>query len=73
MYLRAMRQQPGEPKNDPLVDWTFDVREISAGVYQGDGWDSAGRSVSRQGTDPDEVLAACQSAATHVAEQHPTK
>ena len=43
-------------KFDELPDWTFEVRETSANVYTVTGTDSAGRSVERQGLDPDALL-----------------
>lgn len=39
-----------------LPDWNFEIRETSANVYKVVGIDSAGRSVERQGTDPETLL-----------------
>jgi hypothetical protein len=41
---------------DASQDWTYEVREVSAGVYRGIARDRHGREVSREGTDPDGVL-----------------
>jgi hypothetical protein len=43
-------------KFEELSDWNFEVRETSANVYKVTGSDSAGRSVARQGLDPDALL-----------------
>jgi hypothetical protein len=52
----------------PLPGWTFEVEEISAGVYRVRGVDRAGRSVEQTGTDPDAVLEECRRwAARYVA------
>jgi hypothetical protein len=39
-----------------LPDWTFDIDEVSAGVYRGTGRDTAGRSVSATGPDPEQLI-----------------
>jgi hypothetical protein len=41
---------------EELPDWTFEVQETSANVYKVTGFDSAGRSVTRQGLDPETLL-----------------
>lgn len=43
-------------KFEELPDWTFEVQETSANVYKVTGTDSAGRSVERQGLDPEVLL-----------------
>ncbi len=43
-------------KFEELPDWNFEVRETSANVYKVTGIDSAGRSVERQGIDPEILL-----------------
>ena len=43
-------------KFDALPKWDFEVCETSANVYKVTGSDSAGRSVERQGLDPDSLL-----------------
>jgi len=49
-----------------LPGWTFDVDEVSAGVYRAVGVDESGRSVQATGTDPDRLLDECRSAAIDV-------
>ena len=49
-----------------LPGWTFDVDEVSAGVYRAVGVDESGRSVQATGTDPDQLLDECRSAAMAV-------
>lgn len=39
-----------------LPDWNFEVRETSANVYKVTGIDSVGRSVERQGINPESLL-----------------
>lgn len=46
-----------------LPGWTFDVDEVSAGVYRAVGVDEAGRSVQATGIDPDQLLDECRRAA----------
>lgn len=46
-----------------LPGWTFEMDEVSAGVYRVRGVDEAGRSVESTGTDPDALLASCRSSA----------
>jgi hypothetical protein len=43
-------------KFEEFPNWTFKVLEVSASVYRVTGYDSAGRSVERQGLDPDVLL-----------------
>ena len=39
--------------------WWFSIREISTGAWVVEGSDLRGRTVSRQGADPDSLLADC--------------
>lgn len=41
---------------EELPNWTFEVDETSANVYRVVGSDSAGRTVERQGLDPEALL-----------------
>jgi hypothetical protein len=41
------------PIGDLADGWRFRLTEISAGCYEIEGFDGAGRRVYRQGTDPD--------------------
>jgi len=44
-----------------VVDgWFFQVREVSQGFYIVKGVDSWGRSISRQGIDPEDLLLSCK-------------
>ena len=49
-----------------LRDWMFEIEEVSAGMFQVKGVDTAGRSVEASGTDPDTVLADCKKAAAEM-------
>lgn len=49
-----------------LSDWSFDVEEVSAGVYQVTGTDKYGRRIEEKGTDPDKLLIECQRAASRL-------
>jgi hypothetical protein len=49
-----------------LDGWSFDVDEISAGVYRALGKDRAGRSVEFVGVDPEELLERCRVAAKEI-------
>jgi hypothetical protein len=46
-----------------LPGWSFDLDEVSAGVYLVKGVDEAGRSVVARGTDPESVLEQCRESA----------
>ena len=52
-----------------LPDWTFLVEEVSAGVYEVTGTDSAGHRVQANGVDPDAVLCECRRNAVRLATQ----
>jgi hypothetical protein len=47
------------PLAELLPNWFFRVRETSAGAYLAEGTDLWGRTVSRQGGDPDLILQLC--------------
>jgi hypothetical protein len=49
-----------------LRGWSFEVDEISAGVYKVRGVDEAGRSVEATGTDPDALLEDCKESAARI-------
>jgi hypothetical protein len=49
--------------------WTFELVEISNGGWECRGADAKGRQVSRQGSDPDGLLAECRTAAAWVDNQ----
>ena len=46
-----------------LPSWTFEIEEVSAGVYRVTGRDRAGRTVESCGEDPDAILAEAKAAA----------
>jgi DUF917 family protein len=46
-----------------LPDWTFEIDEVSAGVYQVTATDSRGRRVQLTGTDYDALIRDARSAA----------
>lgn len=43
-----------------LPDWTFEIREVSAGVYEVIARDTRGRIIQEKGTDPDQLLEGCR-------------
>ncbi len=49
-----------------LPGWTFDVDEVSAGVFRVRGGDQAGRTVETRGVDPDAVLEECKNSALRI-------
>lgn len=49
-----------------LPGWTFEIDEISAGIYSVKGVDEVGRSVASSGTDPDAVLNECKKSAAEI-------
>lgn len=53
--------------DDLLADWTFKVREISAGVYRGSAEGPRGRSAGLTRGDPDEVMALLRERAAAIA------
>ena len=46
-----------------LPDWSFEMLEKSAGVYEATGTDSHGRRVQMTGTDSDALLRECREGA----------
>ncbi len=48
------------PLRDILNGWYFRLDEISYGYYRLTGIDQWGKSVSRDGNDPDELLQTCK-------------
>ena len=52
------------PIADRLPGWYFRVTEISNGAWRVEGSDAWGRTVSRQGVDPEQLLAECVEAAS---------
>jgi hypothetical protein len=47
------------PLHDRLVGWFFRIDEVSAEAYVAEGSDRYGGRVSRQGSNPDELLEQC--------------
>jgi hypothetical protein len=47
-----------------LPGWTFEIQEVSAGVFRVRAVADTGRSIEMTGTDPDEVLKRCREAAS---------
>ena len=56
-----------------LPGWTFDLDEISAGVYRVRGVDEAGRSVEATGTDPDALVDECRKSAVKIRDMVPRR
>lgn len=48
------------PIKDLIEGWFFRVEEISQGFYRVTGIDTYGRSISKDGIDPDELFIACK-------------
>lgn len=49
------------PLTNIVEGWFFRIDEISMGFYRVEGIDRWGRSISRDGIDPDELLKSCKS------------
>lgn len=49
-----------------LPGWTFEVREVSAGVYRLTARDRDGRLIEASGEDPDALLAEAKATATRL-------
>ncbi len=56
------------PIANKIEGWYFRIEERSAGVYIAEGKDLFGRQVSREGTDPDKILAMCMNDAKQMKE-----
>ena len=54
-----------------LPAWHFDMDEVSAGVYEVIGRDSAGHAVSAKGTDLDSLLEQCRREARKISMRGP--
>lgn len=52
-----------------LPAWTFEIEEVSAGVYKAIGTNLAGHSVKLSDTDYDALLSACRDAAQAMDEK----
>jgi hypothetical protein len=50
-----------------LPGWSFDVHEVSAGVYEVTGTDALGHRVQTNGTDYDALIKECREAAAKMA------
>jgi hypothetical protein len=48
---------------EDLPGWSFDVDEVSAGVYKAFGEDRAGRNIEETGLDPVVLIEKCRRAA----------
>jgi len=57
------------PMTGKTKGWFFRGDEVSAGVFVVEGTDLWGRTVSRTGFDPDQLLAACDEDARTIADQ----
>jgi hypothetical protein len=49
-----------------LPDWSFEINEVSNGVYRVVGRDAAGRTVEVSGLDPDDLIQRSKTAAHHI-------
>ena len=50
---KTSNASPTHPIEDLVEGWRFRLAEISAGCYEIEGLDRAGRRIYRQGTDPE--------------------
>jgi hypothetical protein len=51
-----------------LPEWSFEIDEVSAGVYEVTASDNRGRRFSSKGTDPDALLESCREQAMRLAQ-----
>ncbi len=51
-----------------LPEWSFELDEVSAGVYEVTASDNRGRRFSSKGTDPDALLKCCREQAMRLAQ-----
>ena len=51
-----------------LPEWTFEVKEVSVGIYEVTGHDRAGHTVSETGADAHAILEACKRYAASISE-----
>lgn len=49
-----------------VLNWNFIVDEVSAGVYKVRGKDKFGRSVEKNGTDPEALIEECKAYAIRI-------
>ncbi len=49
-----------------LPGWTFDVAEVSAGVYMVTGTAESGQRIEKKGIDPDALLEECAQVASSI-------
>ena len=54
-----------------LPDWSFDIDETSAGVYQVVAIDKQGHLISAAGIDPEMLVAECRSEASNIDHNSP--
>ena len=57
------------PIEGVVPGWFFRVREESPGCFHAEGMDLFGRKISREGTDPEDVLKSCTDGALSIIEQ----
>ena len=57
MSLEPVADNGAMTGDHDLVGWTFEIHEVSNGVWHGKGTDAAGRSVEASGSDDELVLA----------------
>jgi hypothetical protein len=60
---REAIRDDGDVTDDDFPDWQFDIRERSAGGYEGTGTHVSGASVGAVGEDADDLLARLRQAA----------
>ena len=51
-----------------LPEWSFEIDEVSAGVYEVTASDKRGRRFSSKGTDPDALLESCRQQAMRLTQ-----
>lgn len=50
-----------------LPGWSFEIDEVSAGVYEVTATDTSGHRLQMKGTDPDVLLVECRRIASQIA------
>jgi hypothetical protein len=58
-------------EDEKLAQWTFEGKEVSAGVFRISGRDRAGRTVERIGTDEEVLLQECMADAIELSSRAP--
>jgi len=58
-----------DEQEEDLGAWSFNVEEVSSGVYTATGVDVVGRRIQRTGSEPDQLMAGCSRAAASIVRE----